>query len=130
MIFVALKKNCAFDGIDSEKLWGERYLKHWEKYRPNYYCLFKRAMVQLKCNPVDGELYKSDMTNHEKYFAILATTIFCAERPSGFFSEHDKFWEYDDVDVPSSAKFSYPNDIVNYLVAADELQKPGKQGRY
>ena len=30
-------KTCAFDGIDSEKLWGECYLKHLEKDRPNYY---------------------------------------------------------------------------------------------
>ena len=75
----------------------------------------------------------------------MTTTIFCAERPSGFFSEHDKFEEYDFVDVPSSAKDycdfidehmeynfaevpswakrSYPTDIVNYLVAAEHLQE-------
>ena len=140
-----LEKTCAFDGIDSEKLWDEFYEKHWGTFYPGYYDSHKETVVHGGWNHRFNKVYKSDITNREKYFAHMATTIFCAERPSGFFSEHDKFGEYNFVDVPSSAKDrfhfrrehmeysfaevpswakkSYPTDIVNYLVAADHLQE-------
>ena len=97
-----LEKTCAFDGIDSEKLWGELYVKHWSAFSPNYYDILIETMVHNKFDTSYGELYKSDITNREKYFALMATTIFCAERPSGYFSEHDKFGEYIFIDWHTS----------------------------
>ena len=151
-----LEKTCAFDGIDSEKLWGELYVKHWSTFDPGYYDSLIETMVHRKCSTSYGELYESDITNREKYFALMTTTIFCAERPSGFFSEHDRCGGYSCVDwhtsamveypsdaffsdgdkfggvysfaeVPTSAKVNYPTDIINHLVAADKLQEVNKE---
>ena len=77
------------------------------------------------------ESISTDITNHEKYFTLVTSIIFCAERPSGYFEYLDKIissknhkWSCCDTVPQHTAKY-YPVDIVNYLVAADE--KPGEE---
>lgn len=113
-----LEKTCAFDGIDTDELWDELYFKHWyrwNQWRGDNYTTHKNV-----------ELISTHITNREKYFTLVTSIIFCAERPSGYFEYLNKIitsknhkWSRCDIVPQHTAKF-YPTDIVNYLVAADE----------
>ena len=118
-----LEQTCAFDGINAHNLWGELYAKHWSRYDLwKYDCtVTSKSMESVSCG--------GSITNHEKYFTLLTTILFSAERPSGYF----EYLEGDHVDnlrnnnVPEAAMNCYPTDIVNYLVAADVISAVSKR---
>ena len=109
-----LEKTCAFDDVNTNKLWAELYEKHWSLYD-----MWKAdATITSKVMELIGGM---NITNCEKYFVLLTTVLFSGERPSGYFHWMEGI-HCDNLrnnSVPEVAMKHYPTDIVNYLVAAN-----------
>ena len=120
----SLELTNAFDGIDSEKLWGMLYDKHWERSKCDYH-----NMVEIMVETKHEELSSADIPNREKYFILLTTFIFCAERLLGSFVD-DKGYLYTLNELPQKWVEKYcPTDFVNYLVsvATSKLRRVEKE---
>ena len=105
------EKTCAFDKVNADKLWGEIYDKHWKCY---YTWHFDSTVTTKTLEMVDGFA----TTNREKYFILLTTIIFNADRPTGYFgsmTSNQTRIEHE----PKGVATGYPCDIINYLAAAD-----------
>ena len=70
-----LERTSAFDGNDSEKLWGECYDKHWFRFSPNY--------------PVTSKVYERT----QSYSSLLTlqterSTLLLLQQPYSVLSNH------------------------------------------
>lgn len=108
----------AFDNIKADKLWFELYDKHWSSY-DQWDC---DETVTTKSMDI---IRDATISNRDKYFNLLTTIMFSAERPTRYFGRtSDDFKRI--VHDPKGVMNRYPTDIINYLVAARILVVAGK----
>ena len=117
-----LEKTSAFDGIDSEKLWGTLYNNHWEKSKFDFH-----TWVELMFETKHEQLSSTNVSNREKYFSLMTTAILCAERLVGTFV-NDRGYPFRLDELPHVWVEKYcPTDFVNYLVATSGLKHVKKE---
>ena len=116
-----LEKTSAFDGIDSEKLWGTLYENHREKSKFDFevhYLVELTYMFEKKYK----QLSSMNISNREKYFSLMTTAILCDERLSGtFVDDKDNLCGLHKLPQMWVEKHC-PTDFVNYLVATSGLK--------